>query len=927
MNLSAIKKSMLFLLLIAVCLIALYNCRFWLIRTTFNYVMEPFSIQLVTLSKLQLGWQKLTIEQVVLDIQGSKQRLNKLQFSYNPWTRQLHSLHLQQALVTLPAQSRTTDSPLLFDQLLASLMSAPLESVIIERLSIYPTNVKFNEDPASPDQSATASPPLKLIWQQHQGQQTLNLNVAESSVQLWLDSSNTSHITAKIRLSKLKQQLLNIDLTLEKNNHQYQLYGQAALLVRPAINWLANDFSTYLRLSGTFIMPDHLFPPALTADGELHLQIQGVVDNNLLDSLKQPLKVSLQPTSSINFSLQQEGPTALQFDAALNWQTAITLELSTRPEDQGTYHGQSTETATSALLNSQTTNLLLTAKDVQFRLQEHRHNVHTEALFSNIACQLQLSKPQNTDWESHCQLDTAITAPLLQFAGVTVRDGVAKLPINLTINPRQLTVLIAPTQLLTGRQFSLANTDTAKTAGSAANSLQRQTKDIVLQQPTFNNSKPLTLVYLTDDNSLAADLPQLSINLPGISIEDYQITTQLRLSDGNFFLPLNENITAGSSTGKFQLQADSINIRQQVPTAAAPWLPALALKSSISIKQNQLSTEATVLTDQQKTLITINASHHFNDASGQATFSTDSMTFAKGHTKLSKLFSSWPFKADVQKGTLTMTADINWLQQKKIQKINGQLNLQLQQLTGFYQNFAFIGLDADINMRLQHPWQFISSKPLQISLAALDIGLPLHHLELSLQADSSKRLIQLQRFNAQLLGGSIGTSNITYIAGAEYTDLPLTVTNVQIKDILALADYDNVEGTGAISGLLPLTIGPRGLQIRDGQLAGQQPGGILRYHPDATATNKQSNSALQLTTQALSNYHYDQLTVSTQYSPQGDLNLGMRLKGFNPDMNKGQAINLNLNISDNIPSLLRSLQAGRDISEAIERNLKINTRK
>ena len=57
------------------------------------------------------------------------------------------------------------------------------------------------------------------------------------------------------------------------------------------------------------------------------------------------------------------------------------------------------------------------------------------------------------------------------------------------------------------------------------------------------------------------------------------------------------------------------------------------------------------------------------------------------------------------------------------------------------------------------------------------------------------------------------------------------------------------------------------------------------------------------------------------YRTSGELALAVRLQGLNPDVNNGQRINLNLNISDNIPDLLRSLQAGRSIADTLERQL------
>ena len=55
------------------------------------------------------------------------------------------------------------------------------------------------------------------------------------------------------------------------------------------------------------------------------------------------------------------------------------------------------------------------------------------------------------------------------------------------------------------------------------------------------------------------------------------------------------------------------------------------------------------------------------------------------------------------------------------------------------------------------------------------------------------------------------------------------------------------------------------------------------------------------------------------YDEGGELLLSVQLQGRNPDMNNGQEINLNVNITDNIPSLLKSLQASRVITDELER--------
>jgi hypothetical protein len=47
----------------------------------------------------------------------------------------------------------------------------------------------------------------------------------------------------------------------------------------------------------------------------------------------------------------------------------------------------------------------------------------------------------------------------------------------------------------------------------------------------------------------------------------------------------------------------------------------------------------------------------------------------------------------------------------------------------------------------------------------------------------------------------------------------------------------------------------------------------------------------------------------------------MRLEGVNPKMDPDQPVVLNLNVENNVPQMLRSLQATRSIQEIFERRL------
>jgi hypothetical protein len=140
-----------------------------------------------------------------------------------------------------------------------------------------------------------------------------------------------------------------------------------------------------------------------------------------------------------------------------------------------------------------------------------------------------------------------------------------------------------------------------------------------------------------------------------------------------------------------------------------------------------------------------------------------------------------------------------------------------------------------------------------------------------------------------------------------------------METIVALADYPGLHVDGFISGYLPLSITDYSVTLSDGLISALNPGGTIRYKPSSPSSS--SNSSLKLINDALSDYRYDRLNSTVFFTPNGDLTLAVQLQGFNPSMNQGQAINLNVNVTDNIPTLLKSLQASRSITDALEETL------
>ena len=109
--------------------------------------------------------------------------------------------------------------------------------------------------------------------------------------------------------------------------------------------------------------------------------------------------------------------------------------------------------------------------------------------------------------------------------------------------------------------------------------------------------------------------------------------------------------------------------------------------------------------------------------------------------------------------------------------------------------------------------------------------------------------------------------------------------------------------------------------IDGGRLENDPPGGVIRYRGGGAEAIAQDGSQLGIVTRTLQNFEFESLTSAVSYSDDGDLVLKMRLEGINPDVDPTQPVILNLSVENNVPQMLKSLQATRSIEDVLEKRL------
>ena len=173
----------------------------------------------------------------------------------------------------------------------------------------------------------------------------------------------------------------------------------------------------------------------------------------------------------------------------------------------------------------------------------------------------------------------------------------------------------------------------------------------------------------------------------------------------------------------------------------------------------------------------------------------------------------------------------------------------------------------------------------------------------------------------QVMGGRLWLPPGTLDLSAGEQRMSAQLRGLQLPLLLDAYPTEGISGSGVIDGELQVQRNEQGVSIEQGSLQAREPGGILRFRSAKIQALGQSNQAMRLVAEALDDFHYDLLTSQVRYATDGTLNLRLRLHGHNPALEGGRPVNLSVNLEEDIPALLTSLQLSDRVSETIQRRV------
>ncbi|AOY88429.1 hypothetical protein BKP64_09770 [Marinobacter salinus] len=288
-------------------------------------------------------------------------------------------------------------------------------------------------------------------------------------------------------------------------------------------------------------------------------------------------------------------------------------------------------------------------------------------------------------------------------------------------------------------------------------------------------------------------------------------------------------------------------------------------------------------------------------------------------TRAGKAFAEtltrWPTGLEISEGQLNIQADLRLSGSTPVV----EAKIGAKGMSGILDRMAWTGLNGELDVEYDKKAVVRTS---DLRLEQLNPGIALGPLTASgrYEAPRDRPLagtLSLIKGQAGFLGGEVRVKPGEWAMTELPARVPVWLNNVQVDRLMEVYPAEGLSGSGTLEGEIPLLVSDDGIQVAGGVVRAVSPGGTLRLPADRLRALAQNNDTMNLVVRALQNFNYELLRSTIDYDQDGTLSLGLRLEGSNPEVRDGYPIVVNLNLQEDIPALLTSLQLSGRVNEAV----------
>lgn len=191
------------------------------------------------------------------------------------------------------------------------------------------------------------------------------------------------------------------------------------------------------------------------------------------------------------------------------------------------------------------------------------------------------------------------------------------------------------------------------------------------------------------------------------------------------------------------------------------------------------------------------------------------------------------------------------------------------------------------------------------------------------QSSTEMTSVTADKTTIAIAGGQIDVAPFSFDTeslGKTALKTSVTLSRINMDELSQLADIDGLKAEGLLSGEVPLVYTDKGITFGDGHVKSEGTG-VFSYTPVTFPSSLQGDDErMQTVRQALSNFHFTNLTFDISGPFTGKMKTTLKAEGTNPVFGD-RPIQLNLNLDGDLgPVIQQTLQAG-DIGGKIRSQL------
>ncbi|WP_193165894.1 intermembrane phospholipid transport protein YdbH family protein [Microbulbifer hainanensis] len=405
-------------------------------------------------------------------------------------------------------------------------------------------------------------------------------------------------------------------------------------------------------------------------------------------------------------------------------------------------------------------------------------------------------------------------------------------------------------------------------------------------------------IVCVDSGAPTCHSPSVDASVATLKGDDFEVGGTVGFTDVQFS---RENLENRASA---RFHTDPLQLRLQGKYKAD-----VSISGQLALTGDRVHGDSEV----QSGAVTLKAAwqHDLQKNRGSAQLDMPAVTFSQG-SPLSQSIAGLP--VDIVAGTLTAGGNVSWPQ------LDGdQLRATLDQVAATHGDIFAVGASGQL-AATHRDGHWLTPEPQPMRLDTLDVGLPIEKIRFTIGLNGDQDLT-LGNISAELLDGKLHSKAVVWNLAGEERRSEVDIEGISLRNLADEMDAENFAASGTLDLQVPLITGKDGITVEQGKVQARPPGGRLRYYGAFSPEVLASNPSLKLVAGALEDYNYRELSGTVEYPPSGDMQMALKLVGRSNSVAADRDLIINLNLENNVPDTLRSLQASRDLTEALEKKL------